>query len=295
MVEILGQFVWRIQNHTWYFAINRDVHLYRGLFEPHPYLVVSPKPGAKVLKEKGQRNYLTISHNSLGFRGSEVNIRKSPDVIRIAVFGGSTTYCVSVSDNQTWPFFLEQQLGPGYEVINLGVPGYTTVEHIIQTALILPELSPDLAIFYLGWNDARNVHIDKLKSDYSDFHGKTQYSNLSLNLLKIGQRSVVLYHLHNLILQVFTYYDPIAIKPTMDAFTDSPDQRALNLYGRNLQTLITLCREFHITPVFVPQVLNYSTLRNDKQSDWAPFLKNKNLLKTIQYYNALLSGRSCLK
>jgi hypothetical protein len=45
---------------------------------------------------------------------------------------------------------LEKELGPGYEVINLGVPGYSTVENLIQTALILPSLNPDVAIFLCG-------------------------------------------------------------------------------------------------------------------------------------------------
>ena len=148
-IEIACQILWRIQNNDWYFNMNREVHLYQVLFEPHPFLVVVPKSGAKVTKKEGNGNYLTISHNSLGFRGPEVSTKKPPNIIRIVTLGGSTTYCVSVSDDQTWPFLLEKQLGPAYQVINLGVPGYSTVENIIQTALILPELHPDVAIFYL--------------------------------------------------------------------------------------------------------------------------------------------------
>jgi lysophospholipase L1-like esterase len=283
-MEIAAQIVWRLQNYSWFFRTNRDTHFYRGMFEPHPYLVVVPKPAVKMTRETEQGNNITISHNSLGFRGQEVTSNKPENIIRIAVLGGSTTYCVSISDDQTWPFLLEKELGPGYEVINLGVPGYSTVENLIQTALILPSLNPDVAIFYVGWNDVRNAHIADLKPDYSNFHGKTQYYNLRLDLLKVGEGSLLLYHAQNLLRYWFTYEDPISITPTEKAFTDSIDQRALYLFGRNVQTMISLCRRFNIAPFFVPQILNYAKL-DDKQSDWTPYLKNKNLKAIIQVFN----------
>ena len=198
-MEIAAQIVWRLQNNSWYFITNRDTHFYRGMFEPHPYLVVVPKPAVKMTREIEQGNNITISHNTLGFRGREVTSNKLEDILRIAVLGGSTIYCVSTSDDQTWPYLLEKELGPGYEVINLGVPGYSTVENIIQTALILPALNPDVAIFYVGWNDVRNAHIADLKPDYANFHGKTQYYNLRLDLLKVGEGSLLLYHGQNLL------------------------------------------------------------------------------------------------
>lgn len=284
-MEVAAQIVWRMQHNNWYFQTNRDTHFYRGLFEPHPYLVVAPKPGVSVTKETEPGHKITISHNSLGVRGREVNRPTSANTFRIAVLGGSTTYCVSTSDDHTWPFFLGKELGTGYEVINLGVPGYSTVENIIQAALILPSLNPEVAIFYVGWNDVRNAHIANLKPDYSNFHGKTQYYNLRLDLLKFGEGSLLLHHGQNLLRYLFTYEDPINIKPTEKAYTNTVDERALNLYGRNLETLISLCRRFRITPVFVPQILNYSRLDSNKQSDWAPYLKLKNLKALIQVFN----------
>jgi len=284
-MEVAAQIAWRLQHNTWYYRTNRDTHFYRGMFEPHPYLVVVPKPAVSMTRETEQENKITISHNSLGFRGPEVDRNKSENTIRIAVLGGSTTYCVSITDDQTWPFLLGKDLEPGYEVINLGVPGYSTVENLIQAALILPSLNPDVAIFYVGWNDVRNAHIANLKPDYANFHGKTQYYNLRLDLLKRGEWSLLLYHGRNLLRHLFTYDDPINIKPTDKAYTNATDQRALDLYGRNLQTLISICRRYNIRPILVPQVLNEAKLDSKAQSDWAPYLKQRNLKAIIQVFN----------
>lgn len=284
LLEATAQLVWRWNYHSWFSDHHRDIHFYRGLFQPHPYLVVAPKPRVSVSKKKTGRE-ISISHNSLGFRGKETTFSPDPHKIRIAVLGGSSTYCISVSDNRTWPYFLEEELGSPYEVINLGVPGYSTAEHLIQLALLVPEFKPQVCIFYIGWNDVRNVHIENLKSDYSDFHGKTQYSNLKLDSLRFGNRSAFLYFIKNMLEQIFTYKEPINIKPGKSAYSDIPDQRALEIYARNIKSMVALCKTWNIIPVFIPQILNKEKLSNDRQNDWAPFLKNYQLKNMIEYYN----------
>lgn len=74
---------------------------------------------------------------------------------------------------------MEQKLraafpGRSFEVINAGVPGYTSAESMINYQLRVSRLKPDLVIIYHGYNDlkpnrygaARGV---KFKPDYSHF------------------------------------------------------------------------------------------------------------------------------
>ena len=56
------------------------------------------------------------------------------------------------------------------------MPGYTTVEHLIQTAFYQDKFGkpPRCAIYYVGWNDLRNAHIPDLDPGYADFHLPSQ-------------------------------------------------------------------------------------------------------------------------
>ena len=88
--------------------------------------------------ENSQHNYEpnqvhdTITINSFGFRGADFNETKDPNVFRILMVGGSTTFGAgSTSDNTTIPAFLQKEfLDDSYdvEVINAGVGGSSSIE-----------------------------------------------------------------------------------------------------------------------------------------------------------------------
>ena len=284
LLEGMGQILFKIRHRYW--LVGHDDAAYIKLFRKHPYLVVEPSPNTRFQSKGG----LLFSHNALGTRGVETGIQKRDGVKRILAIGGSSTYCVGVSDNQTWPYYLQEKLGTGYEVINMGVPGYTTVEHIIQTALNISDISPDICIFYIGWNDIRNQHVAHLRSDYSDFHGKSQYNHLMLDALKIGNHSVIIRTVSNIVKNIFVR-DPEGVYTVVGAaekFTTKVDKRALDLYRRNAKLLITLCRAQGIRPVMVPQVLRYDMLTGDKEYEWIPYVKDKDIKAIMDVYNDAL-------
>ena len=74
---------------------------------------------------------------------------------RIVVLGGSTTFCVEVPDELTWPSQLAARLeSTSTEVINAGLSG-ATLEDRLDVAERLDLLRPgDLAVFFVGVNDA---------------------------------------------------------------------------------------------------------------------------------------------
>jgi hypothetical protein len=98
-------------------------------FQWHPLLQATPRPSLA-----GGYAGLKITHSSVGTRGRDYTPAELADRTVIAVFGGSTTYDLGVTDGATWPEQLEKKLGPAFAVINHGVPGYTTVESLVQTA-----------------------------------------------------------------------------------------------------------------------------------------------------------------
>ena len=97
--------------------------------------------------------------NSLGYRGPEIALPKPDDVYRIVAVGGSTTYGLFLDLWQlAYPRQLEEALQRDYgfaqvEVINAGVPQYSTWESAVNMLLRIPDLAPDLVVIYHGIND----------------------------------------------------------------------------------------------------------------------------------------------
>jgi lysophospholipase L1-like esterase len=284
VLEITGQLIFRVRHGYWLF--NQESAAYTTLFGKHPYLVAEQRRNARYTSRDG----IVFTHNELGAREKPGAITKGRGLKRILVFGGSSTYGIGVSDDQTWPYYLQQALGPGYEVMNFGVPGYTTVEHIIQTALNISDLSPDICLYYVGWNDTRNTHVAKLRTDYSDFHGRSQYNHLMLGSLKIGNRSVIIQASAFFLRKLFIR-EPEGVyllEGTPDKFTARNDERALSIYRRNIRLLISLCRAQEVQPVFIPQIMNYGMLTSDKPYDWIPLVRQKDLEGLMGAYNNVL-------
>ncbi|MGQ0645257.1 MAG: SGNH/GDSL hydrolase family protein [Elusimicrobiota bacterium] len=97
-----------------------------------------------------------ISINDLGFRGRPISVEKTPGVRRIVCLGDSCTFGAT-ADADTYPALLEKNLnaagaGP-VEVINAGVPGYSSWQGLVFWREDVARLKPDVLVLYLGWND----------------------------------------------------------------------------------------------------------------------------------------------
>jgi lysophospholipase L1-like esterase len=118
---------------------------YTGSHLPHRYLGYTLKPAEEAR-----------GHNTLGFRGDEVSVPKPSGVTRIVCVGGSTTY--GPRDHRaSYPHLLQEVLRErgleNVEVVNAGVSSYTSHESLINVALRVVDLEPDVMIVYHGIND----------------------------------------------------------------------------------------------------------------------------------------------
>jgi lysophospholipase L1-like esterase len=130
----------------------------KSIVEPHPFIGFVQTPGWD--RAGGYQMHI----NSLGMRGKEMTVEKPAGVKRILCAGGSTTFCTGATrDDRTWPGQLELLLNetspPGvrYEVGNIGVSGYSSVENLIDFELRRVDLAPDYFVFYGATNDARAI------------------------------------------------------------------------------------------------------------------------------------------
>jgi lysophospholipase L1-like esterase len=289
LCEGLLQAGYRVVCHRWLFTTEpADPY---GMFLPHPYLAITPEPNAE-----RHFNHITISHNAAGWRGRDLLQPKTRK--RIVVVGGSSTYCVGVDDTETYPAQLQRRLGDGYEVINLGVPAYSSVEHIIQTALWFSDIQPDIAIYYMGWNDAHNMHVRDLKADYSDFHGplvqtiprpRRGWWPQHFALARLPHIAVSeLRHAFHKLPSYRVNYPGLRFGPTDTAWTPQWEERPLSLYRRNADEIAQLCKAQGVTPLFVPQLYNTAALTNAVDPYW-PFVNMKDCPALIDAYNRVLS------
>lgn len=146
----------------------------RDLYVPHPYLPVVLRPSTNY------RDGDTAGHiNALGLRGPERTLRKPTGVFRVVCVGGSTTFGAGiVGDEKTWPARLESRLAAArpaakIEVLNAGVPGYTTAENLIYLGLRLVDMQPDLVVLYEGYNDFKPNRHPGYLADYSHWRDRS--------------------------------------------------------------------------------------------------------------------------
>jgi hypothetical protein len=93
-----------------------------------------------------------LATNALGFRDADHG-EKAAGVTRVAVLGDSFVFGSGVKQGEPVTRCLAALLGPSFEVINLGVPGYGTDQALLTLRRWGPRLSPDIVLAGFFWND----------------------------------------------------------------------------------------------------------------------------------------------
>lgn len=130
-------------------------------FRAHPTLGYTHLPGqfsvtlsgSYVFRATNLENTLRVTHPLNTYNGEATKKE-------VWIFGDSVTYGWSVSDEETYPWLLQEKL-PDYEVVNFGVSGYGTVHSLIQLREALASRRPPhvLVLAYASWLDVRNTFI----------------------------------------------------------------------------------------------------------------------------------------
>ena len=256
-------------------------------FRWHALLQVVPLPSLQLVSSTG----LAISHTSAGTRGREPAPRDLDGHAVVAVYGGSTAYDIGVGEGDTWADRLGDALGrSGYFVVNNGVPGYTTVEHVLQTSFYQDKfgLKPRCAVYYVGWNDLRNSHIPRLDPAYADFHLPSQVD--SLKVRKIGGADVTPSPLLTVVARFVS-----AQADTVQYFADphgppgsGDDPAVLQLFERNVRTISDINRQRGIPTIWVGQLVNPAAFTTDGSYGWLPLVRDRDVPPMLARLNGLL-------
>jgi lysophospholipase L1-like esterase len=256
-----------------------------GQFQYHPLLQAIPTPNYSRLRP------FAISHDSNGIRGPQRTSTELKQQVVIATVGSSTTYDVAVPNGQTWSDDLEQQLGRGYAVINHGVPGYTSVENLLQTLFYLDTygVRPHCAV-YLGWNDIINAHLPNLDPAYANFHLLNQFDIMNLRKKPLEVSFSPLARIVNRTLQADFDTVPFAPNFLNDPPVPGTDVRLEQIFRRNLEAIAAINRERQIISIFVGQVWDRSKLQSKERYGFFPLVRDVDVWPLQDHFNAIVKA-----
>ena len=218
------------------------------LFTEHPYI-----------NYYGTQNYRSLDglniHNSLGFRGGEIEKPKPRSVYRIVLIGGSSTYEERVSDwRKDWARQLQNELQKSYnyeniEVINAGLPGWTSFNSLVNLEFKIVDLEPDLIIIYHGVNDAiarlvpPNLHLSDNIGRVKQFEKKScifPICSILVQRLTGREKDFLNVDAPTAGGSIDNIYDPRLGMTTLEAYkANSPIY-----FERNLRSMIAIAREY---------------------------------------------------
>jgi hypothetical protein len=277
-------------------------------FEYHPLLQKVPKPNVQwswqpsereIAREKAalkgvvynwaefESRAFVFHQNSFGLRGPELTAKDLRKQL-IFVYGGSTTYDVTVSQGETWVERLQVDLNDKYTVVNFGVPGYSTTEHLIQTAFYQGVLGkkPVCAIYYVGWNDIRSAHTTRLDGAYANFH-LLRNANRSPDLY-LAKYSPFVTLVNELAKRRF---DSLPPPPEMGQPIPGPDKRLEEFFIDHINAIKAINHNRDIRSIFIGQLLNRELFKNPHPpADWAPSVRYEEIWPLQARFNQLLEN-----
>jgi hypothetical protein len=235
---------------------------------------IAEAAGIDVAALQGQE--LRFVHNALGLRGNELTANDLTKDL-IFVYGGSTTYDSGVTQGETWVERLQTDLENKYTIINFGVPRFSTTEHLIQTAFYqkIVAKKPVCAVYYEGWNDMVEAHIEHLDSAYADFHLLRNAKRRDPVFLA---RYSPLIHLANA--WATRRFD--SIPPPRRLLGQSPvagrDERLEAVFAEHIKTIAAINEARGIRTIFIGQIYNRR---------WPPEVAEKVFLPLVADINFL--------
>ena len=205
--------------------------------------------------------------NDYGFRNAEAVINPKPEgALRVIAYGGSTTFCYNLFNNEAWPALLEQHLrqshNPKDQVLNGGVITWS-IGHLYRRAKRdLPKLKPDYVLLYTGINEHQNYSFAAEEGkNLSENVAKGEYATVATNLDQAGWAKRNLVSMRFLDYVLYPFLEKKAaqnrdkIAEQMSGGTEnvptSPDSIILKNYQHVLRDFITLIREQGGKPVFI--------------------------------------------
>lgn len=285
VLEVCSLIALRVNLGYWLYGASLNPNAW--VFEDHPNMVATMMGKQRyIVPKKGSS--ITITHNSLGFRGGEFGPKSGS--LRVIAVGGSTTYGVDVSNDTTWTAKLEHYLGKGYEVLNLGVAGHATAEHLYLMGAVVSRLQPDVVLLHIGLNDMHCMHSPEITPLFNKCHSKLlALSTGRCFAEKLPQLAIVQTIIATL--QNLGWVPRCPSLPKATAEFSVVDDRVVNDFKARAGALVSMALALKAKVVLVPQVgFNQKALAQGAYRWWTPYLDQRSLPEFMKRFNQELRG-----
>tara|TARA_R110002049_G_scaffold290785_2_gene474401 strand:+ start:3066 stop:4172 length:1107 start_codon:yes stop_codon:yes gene_type:complete len=225
---------------------------------------------------------------------------------KIAVFGGSTTACLALTQSLTWSALLEKKLGDTYWVGNFGRPGNSSNHHVLQFKHILekPELSGVKTVLVMqGVNDfigylvsskryinSSDEELEKIAFQHTP---NKWFSIRQTNLFRLmakAKKKIMFYFVHKEYLTKVAK-DIRGLRKESELIDSLPPlAEGLNHYQKNTEKIIRLANEKNIKVIFITQATMWKPNLEEKYEKLlltSGFENNEAFYSTLALYDGM--------
>lgn len=197
-----------------------------------------------------------IKINSYGFRDKDYSISKDVKTYRIITLGDSVTFGNLLSVEETYSDQLEalaDEAGKNFEVLNLGLGGYNTLQEVATLELIGIQFQPDLVIVDYVINDLGSVSPNLRYIQQAQKYGSLIYRLRLAQLVRSNMDAIKLRMFSEALNEESNF-----VKNNEGYIVDVSDDPTLNSIVSNLEN--ELVRNDKNISIFVPWHLSYSRI-----------------------------------
>ena len=273
-----------------YFTISKkDIKAFKN----HPGRYTSSSFTGYKLTPNWELNHDTLKEriNSLGFKNPEIKINKDKGTYRIICVGGSIVYGNN-HNHHTWPYMLEELFknqklkGLNVEVINAGIPGYTSYHIITQFITKLLDLDPDLIIYSQMFTEL--WYYSELENKKIIGESFNQYKSPPIfNEILDSSYAVTLIRA---IFRKIMWKNEIENIPFNSNSSKIYDDETLHYYFRNINIIAAICENFDINLLLCPPISLFKQYNSEQEINKIADYSNKSF-----YLEYIKEGKNKLK
>ncbi len=202
---------------------------------------------------------IRVQYNSLGLQGPE----RPPNYdscLSIITVGGSTTACMYISTENTWPTLLSNKLSASFKNIwlnNAGRDGHSSFGHMFMLKDHLLKLKPKVIVFLTGINDVDRtdlgIHEDSNARSFKQFAMRnSEVLNIVVAYLR-NKKAISLGLLSEFADFKIKKRDTLVLSEDTIQKALQIQQRMVNGYEQRMRALIDTCIAHNIKPVLITQ------------------------------------------